>query len=112
MTRHPGQHIEQSPNAAATKTASQNAPLPFPKKPQHASKAIETMVPFPRQVLRPHASFFLLLVGIRIEALGIADIADWGDNGASIFAVVDVVPSDAVEEGVGFDAGGAARDVA
>lgn len=52
-----------------------------------------------------------VLLGVNVEALGIAGVPNRGDDGASVALLVDGVPVDAGKEGVRLDLGGAARDV-
>lgn len=52
-----------------------------------------------------------VLFRIDIKALGISWKSDGWYDGASVFAVIDSVPVDALEEGVCFDARCAALDV-
>ena len=53
-----------------------------------------------------------IVLGVDVEALGVARVADGGHDGSGVAAVVDIVPIDALEEGVLLDAAGAAADVA
>lgn len=53
-----------------------------------------------------------IILGIRIEALRVSWVAYGRDDGPGSPTADDVVPVDGAEEGVGFDAAGAAGDVA
>lgn len=53
-----------------------------------------------------------IVLGVDIEAGGIARIPYWRQNGAFSAAVVDIVPVDAVEKGVCLHAGSSSADVA
>lgn len=52
-----------------------------------------------------------LLIFIYIKILCVTNVADGWDYGAAVAAAIDVLPADAMKEGVCFDASGAARDV-
>ena len=53
-----------------------------------------------------------VVLGVGVEALGVAGIAHRRDDGARAATVQDVVPVGTAEERVGFDAGCATADVA
>lgn len=75
-----------------------------------ASEVLEVLLILCRQlvgILVPSG----VLLGVDVEALRIARVPDRGDDGAAVASLVDGVPVDAGEEGVGLDLGGAARDV-
>jgi hypothetical protein len=54
----------------------------------------------------------LFLVRISVKTLRVTAETQWRNNRTAIFAVIDVVPADAVEERVSFDPGCTATDVA
>ena len=60
------------------------------------------------RILIPHS----VLLRVDIKALGVARVADGGDDGPAVALLVDGVPVDARKKGVGFHLGGAALDVA
>lgn len=62
------------------------------------------------QVLRVFAMSDVLF-RIDIKALGVSWKSDGGNDGTSVFPVVDSVPVNALEEGMCFDARCAALDV-
>lgn len=53
-----------------------------------------------------------VVLGVRVEALSIAGVPYWRDDGALSSAAEHVVPVNVLEEGVIFDAAGASADVA
>lgn len=68
------------------------------------------------RIILPHHLIGILilvgvLLGVDIEALGVSRVPNRGDDGPAVALLVDCVPVNAGEEGVGLDLGGAARDV-
>ena len=75
------------------------------------SKVFKVLVILLGHLVRVRGALAVVL-GVAVEALGIAGVAHGGDDGPPAAAVVDVIPIGVAEEGVLLDALGAAADVA
>ena len=53
-----------------------------------------------------------VVFGVDIEALGVSGVADGGDDGARVVAVIDAIPINTVEKGVALHLGCATANVA